>query len=137
MEWSLTGRIAPADTMRVMNISGVHHPPAPAIPRPLLLLLTCLMGIASIMAAFGAMRIDRAPAYTPAADSTGHATVQRYYDAINHMLATGNPDKLRNVVSPRMLEGEPPPAGWAGRRNIFCRAWVFPRQERVASSPEC
>jgi hypothetical protein len=112
-----------------MNISGVHHPPAPAIQRPLLLLFACCLVAASILAALASMRIDRAPAYVPVSDSVGHVVVQRYYDAINHMLETGNPDELRNVVGPRMLEGEPPPAGWAGRDGLerhlaFVRAAV-------------
>jgi hypothetical protein len=97
--------------------------------RLLTLSLTVFLGIASIAAAMASMTIESGPARDSAEDSASEAVIRRYYDAVNHMLATGDAVELRNVVSARMLDAEAPSPGWEGRDGLerhiaFVRAAV-------------
>jgi hypothetical protein len=79
--------------------------------RPLLLLATTLLVAASI--AVTAVSATLTPLSNPnaPADARSIATVRRYYDAVNSMIATGDPGLLRDIISNELIEIDPPLAG--------------------------
>jgi hypothetical protein len=65
--------------------------------RPLLLLSVVVLGIASLGMVSMATSLGRSPTtHTPSARDV--STVLRYYDAVNEMIATGEPEPLRAVL---------------------------------------
>jgi hypothetical protein len=88
------------------------------MPRPLLLLITAVLGIASIAAALAAASLSPGAISNASTDSDGTEAVLRYYDAVNHMIATGDPGPLREAVDREMLDLEAPDSRPAGREGI-------------------
>ncbi|CAN5767169.1 hypothetical protein BH20CHL4_BH20CHL4_09080 [soil metagenome] len=85
--------------------------------RPILLLATFFLGIASIAATVVATSLER-PASSGMLPVHNVSTVLRYYDAVNAMIATGDPTALREVVHPEMMDTTAPLAGPEGREGI-------------------
>jgi len=85
--------------------------------RPLLLLTTMILGVAAIAVTVFSASLQP-PSPIEASDSADVTTVLSYYDAVNKMIATGDPTDLRDVVHPEMIDLIPPPSGPAGREGI-------------------
>ncbi len=76
--------------------------------RPLLLVASMLLGFASIAVALASFSLPSGRAtFVPEVPAGAHA-VTRYYQAVNHMIATGDPSPLREVVHPDAIDVEPP-----------------------------
>jgi hypothetical protein len=85
--------------------------------RPLLLLTTMILGVATIAVTMVSASLQ-SPASLDASHSGDVTIILRYYDAVNEMIATGDPTALRDVVHPEMIDLDPPPAELAGREGI-------------------
>jgi SnoaL-like protein len=105
--------------------------------RPILLLVTTLLGVSSILAAMASVSIESAATVT-ASVQEDITTVRRYYDALNDMIATGDPALLREVVHPELIDLEPPASGPEGLDAIEAHARylheVFPQARIEAES---
>lgn len=85
--------------------------------RPLLLLATFVLGIASIFTTFVSVSMAP-PSNSASSEPADVAAVQRYYAAVNEMIATGDPTALREILHPEMIDLDPRPNGGGGRDTI-------------------
>ena len=71
--------------------------------RPLLLLAIIILGIGSILASIASISLA---GDGPSRATTGaqEMSVLRYYEAVNSMVATGNPSALREILHPEMQD---------------------------------
>jgi hypothetical protein len=77
-----------------------------AVHRPLLILSVSLLAIASLAIVTLAASLEPTPV-ARTASGRDVSTVLRYYDAVNEMIATGDPGPLRNVLHVDFTRGTP------------------------------
>lgn len=88
------------------------------MPRALLFPLTMMLLIATAMAMLAsAMLLPMSDAAELSA-SGGADVVERFYDAVNEAIATGNPATLRHVVNPSFADENPLPGVAPGRAGL-------------------
>ena len=79
--------------------------------RPLLLATAFLVGLATIAVAFASYSLSAGRISQASMDPAAAASATRYYAAVNHMIATGDPSPLREAVHPEVIDTEPMTTG--------------------------
>jgi hypothetical protein len=89
-----------------------------AMYRPVLLLVTALLGLASLLLTGLAMSIPNrsAEANDPL---PAEQTVRRFYDAVNLQIRTGDPSALRDVLHPDFADEHPLPGFAPGSEGLI------------------
>lgn len=80
--------------------------------------MTLMLGVVTIAVLAEFASIATSPVAIEAPGSRNRAVVERYYDAINQMIATGDPYELRQVIDPEAIDLEPAPDGLAGIEGL-------------------
>jgi hypothetical protein len=88
-----------------------------AMHRPLLLMAVIVLALASLAVARLSASLESAPV-TRTASARDVSTVLQYYDAVNEMIATGDPAPLREVLHADITEAGSPGAGPAGHGSL-------------------
>src|SRR5688572_26904013 len=86
--------------------------------RLFLLTMSLFLGVASVAAVVAIYSLNPS-AVSRATSGSGEVEVaRRYYEAVNHMIATGDPAPLQEVLGNDMIEIDSPGAGFGGREGI-------------------
>jgi hypothetical protein len=85
--------------------------------RPLLYVAVLLLAVSSVAIAGLSASFGEAPV-SHASTPHGVSTVRRYYEAVNELIATGDPTELRQILHSEMNDHSPPAVGPDGSAGL-------------------
>ena len=95
----------------------MDHPEKTAMRRPTLLFATPVFVVAAIGVVAWGFQLTRSD-FTTDSPTASEATARRFYDAANRVIATGDVDTFRAVVSPDFVDTERLPGTTPGRSGL-------------------